>query len=79
MRAARFDLEEGFRLQGQILLDGQDIYDGRVDVPTLRRRVGMLYAVPTSLPWTIRENIVFGPRMSGVRGRAQRHRPYGRS
>ena len=63
------DLELGFRHTGRILLDGSDIYDSDLDVPGLRRRLGMVYAVPTPLPWTIRENIVFGPRMAGLTNR----------
>ena len=60
------DLEEGFGHTGRILLDGQDIFDPDTDVPSLRRRLGMVYAVPTPFPWSIRENITFGPRMSGM-------------
>jgi phosphate transport system ATP-binding protein len=63
------DLEWSFRHSGQILLDGQDIYHRNTDVPSLRRRLGMVYAVPTPLPWTIYENIAFGPRMAGLRDR----------
>src|SRR5687767_11446259 len=44
------DLEPNFRHTGRILLDGKDIYDRRTDVADLRRRVGMVYAVPTPLP-----------------------------
>jgi len=63
------DLEPLFRYTGRILLDGSDIYDGDADVPALRRRLGMVYAVPTPLPWSIQENIVFGPRTAGVTNR----------
>ena len=63
------DLELGFRHTGRILLDGSDIYDPDVDVSALRRRLGMVYAVPTPLPWTVHENIVFGPRTAGVTDR----------
>jgi phosphate transport system ATP-binding protein len=63
------DLELGFRHTGRILLDGADIYDRDVDVPALRRRLGMVYATPTPLPWSIYENIVFGPRTAGVTDR----------
>jgi len=65
------DLEAGFSHTGRILLDGEDIYDSQVDVSALRRRLGMVYAVPTPFPWTIHENISFGPRMMGVRGRSR--------
>jgi phosphate transport system ATP-binding protein len=63
------DLEVSFSHTGNIFLDGLDIYDAAVDVPSLRRRLGMVYAVPTPLPWSVRENIVFGPRMAGITNR----------
>jgi len=56
---------------GRILLDGQDIYAPGVDIPTLRRRVGMVFALPVALPMSIFDNVAYGPRMRGVRGRAQ--------
>lgn len=64
------DLVEGTQRSGRILLDGQDIYAPGVDVPALRRRVGMVFALPLPLPGTIRENILYGPRLAGVRDRA---------
>ena len=63
------DLEATFSRSGRILLNGQDIYGKDVDVARLRRRVGMVYAVPIPLPWTIWENLTFGPRRAGVRNR----------
>jgi phosphate transport system ATP-binding protein len=65
------DLEWGFAKTGQVLLDGADIYAGDVDVAALRRRVGMVYAVPAPLPWSIHENISYGPRLAGARGRGE--------
>lgn len=61
------DLEYHFSHTGTILLDGQDIYDGQMDVPVLRRRVGMVYAVPVPLPWSVYDNLAYGPRMAGVK------------
>jgi phosphate transport system ATP-binding protein len=58
-------------LTGQILLDGHDIYGPKVDVTDLRRRVGMVFAVPIPLPMTIRDNVTYGLRMRGE-GRHQR-------
>jgi len=58
-------------LSGRILLDGRDIYAPGVDVTGLRRRVGMVFALPIALPLTIRENVVYGPRLTGER-RSQR-------
>jgi len=63
------DLVEGTTRRGRILLDGEDIYEPGVDVTALRRRVGMVFALPLPLPGTIRENVIFGPRLAGVRDR----------
>jgi len=63
------DLVEDTRMTGRILLDGRDIYAPDVDVVELRRRVGMVFALPIPLPGTIRENITYGPRLKGVRDR----------
>jgi phosphate transport system ATP-binding protein len=52
---------------GRILLDGRDIHAPEVDVTDLRRRVGMVFALPIPLPLTIHENITYGPRMAGQR------------
>jgi phosphate transport system ATP-binding protein len=61
------DLEASFSRTGRIVFNGQDIYGKETDVARLRRRVGMVYAVPIPLPWSIWENLTFGPRRSGVR------------
>jgi phosphate transport system ATP-binding protein len=63
------DLDYGFTHNGQILLDDQDIYDPKTDVAQLRRRVGMVYAVPVPLPWSIHENLVYGLKLAGVKDR----------
>ncbi len=63
------DLASGMHVEGQALLDGQDIYHPAYDVVTLRKRVGMLFALPVALPFSIYENVVYGPRLSGVRDR----------
>jgi len=64
------DLLPGFAHRGKILRDGKDIYDADVDVAELRRKVGMVYAVPVALPWSIYDNLVYGLRLAGVRDRA---------
>jgi len=61
------DLTPGFSCRGQVLLDGQDVYGADCDVAALRRRIGMVYAVPVPLPWTIHENLSYGLRMAGMR------------
>jgi phosphate transport system ATP-binding protein len=63
------DLSPDFGHEGQILLDGTDVYDPDMDVAALRRRVGMVYAVPVPLPWSIYDNLVYGMKLAGVRGR----------
>jgi len=63
------DLDPRFTHTGQILLDGQDLYGPEVDVPALRRRIGMLYAVPVPLPWSIYENLAYGLKLAGLRDR----------
>ena len=63
------DLVDGTRLTGRVLLDGQDIYAPGVDMPRLRRRIGMVFALPLPLPGTIRENITYGLKLAGVRDR----------
>ena len=60
------DLLDGTRLAGRILLDDQDIYAPDTDVTELRRRVGMVFALPLPLPGTVRENVVFGPKLAGI-------------
>ena len=59
------DLVDNIKLGGHIWLDGQDIYAPGTNVPHLRRRIGMVFALPLPLPGTIRENIVYGPTLAG--------------
>jgi phosphate transport system ATP-binding protein len=59
------DLEYGSEMEGLILLDDKNIYDPDYDVVELRRRVGMVFAMPVPLPMSIYENIVYGPKISG--------------
>jgi phosphate transport system ATP-binding protein len=63
------DLVDGTRLAGRVLLDGQDVYAPGADIQRLRRRVGMVFALPLPLPGTIRENVTAGPRLAGERDR----------
>jgi phosphate transport system ATP-binding protein len=65
------DLVDGTTMTGKILLDGQDIYAPGVSVSALRRRVGMVFALPLPLPGTIRGNIIYGPKLAGLRDRAR--------
>ena len=65
------DLVEGTQMTGQILLDGQDVYGSDTYIPNLRRRVGMVFALPLPLPGTIRENVLYGPKLAGIRNRSR--------
>ena len=65
------DLVEGCKIEGQITLDGQDIYDPRFDVNLLRKRVGMVFQKPNPFPMSVYDNIAYGPRTHGVRSRAK--------
>ncbi|MFO8101973.1 MAG: phosphate ABC transporter ATP-binding protein PstB [Dehalococcoidia bacterium] len=59
------------RLEGKVLLDSTDIYDPKVDVVQLRKRVGMVFQQPNPFPKSIFENVAFGPRRLGISNRAQ--------
>ncbi len=65
------DMVDGTKMTGRILLDGDDINAPGVDVTSLRRRVGMVFALPLPLPGTVRDNVVYGPRLAGVRSRTR--------
>ena len=65
------DLVPEMHVEGQMLLDGEDIYHPSFNVVSLRKRVGMLFALPVALPMSIYENVVYGPRLSGIRKRAR--------
>ena len=59
------------RLEGRVLLDDTDVYDPKVDVVQLRKRVGMVFQQPNPFPKSIFENVAFGPRRLGIGNRAQ--------
>ena len=64
------DLVEGCKIQGQILLDGEDVYRG-MDVNLLRKRVGMVFQKPNPFPMSIYDNIAFGPRTHGIHSKSK--------
>src|SRR3989338_1268681 len=64
------DLEEKINIDGSILLDGKDIYR-QMNPEILRKRVGMILALPIPLPLSIYENIAYGPKMAGISKRSQ--------
>jgi phosphate transport system ATP-binding protein len=62
------DLVSTFRLEGSILLDGQDLYAPNVDAVELRRRIGMVFQKPNPFPKSIFDNVAFGARINGYKG-----------
>ena len=64
------DLDPESRAEGRVLLDGADIYHPSQSAVQLRKRVGMVFALPMPLPMSIYDNVVYGPRLSGIRNRA---------
>ena len=60
------DLVDSARIEGQILLDGENIYDKSVNVAALRRRVGMVFQKPNPFPKSIFENVAYGLRIQGI-------------
>ncbi|NLD17092.1 MAG: phosphate ABC transporter ATP-binding protein [Tissierellia bacterium] len=65
------DLIEGVKINGQILLDGEDIYAPDYDVNILRKRVGMVFQNPNPFPMSIYDNIAYGPRTHHIRDKAK--------
>lgn len=63
------DMVVGAMIEGQVLLDGEDIYDRRVDTALLRKKVGMVFQQPNPFPMSIYDNIAYGPRLHGVKDR----------
>ena len=64
------DLVDGVRIEGNITLDGVDIYKD-IDVIDLRRRVGMVFQQPNPFPMTIYDNVAYGPRIHGIKKKSQ--------
>ena len=62
------DLVEGCRIEGEVALDGENIY-GDMDVNVLRKRVGMVFQKPNPFPMSVYDNIAYGPRTHGIRSK----------
>ena len=65
------DIIEGTRLEGSVLIDAEDLYRDGLDVVTLRKRVGMVFQKANPFPKSIFENVAFGPRIHGIRDKAE--------
>lgn len=65
------DTIEGCRVEGSIRLDGEELYSKEIDVNLLRRRVGMVFQKANPFPMSVYDNVAFGPRTHGVKGKAE--------
>lgn len=61
------DLHDGVKVNGQVLVDGEDIYDPKIEVTHLRKKMGLLSQKPQVLPLSIYENVAYGPRIHGIK------------
>lgn len=65
------DLVEGVKITGEILIDNENIYDEDIDVTLLRKKVGMVFQKPNPFPMSIYDNIVYGPRVHGIKNKSE--------
>ena len=65
------DLVDGCRVEGKVILDGEDIYDKRVDTTLLRKKVGMVFQQPNPFPMSIYDNIAYGPKLHGIKNKKE--------
>jgi phosphate transport system ATP-binding protein len=63
------DLNHEASMDGEILIDGVSIHGSEINITELRRRVGIVFDVPTSLPMSVYDNITYGPRLSGIKNK----------
>ena len=65
------DLVPNVKIEGTVLFDGEDIYDPQVDTTLLRKKVGMVFQQPNPFPMSIYDNVAYGPRIHGIKNKAQ--------
>lgn len=65
------ELQDGIRVSGSVMIDGEDIYGKKVEVTHLRKKMGLLSQKPQPLPMSIYENVVYGPRIHGLKNRQE--------
>ena len=65
------DLVPNITINGKVWIDGEDIYDPKVDTTLLRKKVGMVFQQPNPFPMSIYDNIAYGPRIHGIKGKAE--------
>ena len=65
------DYVNGIKITGDVKLDGEDIYDNRVDTTVLRKKVGMVFQQPNPFPMSIYDNVAYGPRIHGIKNKKE--------
>ena len=65
------DLVPGVKIEGSVRLDDEDIYDPQVDTTLLRKKIGMVFQQPNPFPMSIYDNVAYGPRIHGIKNKAQ--------
>jgi len=65
------DLVPGVKIEGEVLLDEENIYDSRVDTTLLRKKIGMVFQQPNPFPMSIYDNVAYGPRIHGIKNKSE--------
>lgn len=65
------DLIPSVKIEGEVLLDGENIYDPRVDTTLLRKKIGMVFQQPNPFPMSIYDNVAYGPRIHGIKNKTE--------
>lgn len=65
------DFVEGVRIEGEVCVDGENIFDEKADTVLLRKKVGMVFQQPNPFPMSIYDNIAYGPRVHGIKAKAR--------
>lgn len=65
------DLVEGCRVEGEMIFDGENLYDSGLDINKLRVKIGMVFQKPNPFPMTIRDNLTYGPKLLGIKDRKE--------
>lgn len=65
------DLVDGVKIEGKVFVDGEDIYDHKVDTTLLRKKIGMVFQQPNPFPMSIYDNVAYGPRIHGIKSKQE--------
>lgn len=65
------DLIPSVKIEGEVLLDEENIYDPRVDTTLLRKKIGMVFQQPNPFPMSIYDNVAYGPRIHGIKNKSE--------